>query len=76
MWKFQARGRVGALAAGLQHSRAVMATQDPSHVCDLHHAHGHSGSLTHCVRSGIEPMSSWILGGFITAELQWNPSHF
>ena len=28
-------------------------------------AHGNAGSLTHRVRSGIEPSSSWILFGFI-----------
>ena len=31
-------------------------------------AHGNAGSLTHWVRPGIEPASSWILVGFITTE--------
>ena len=48
---------------------------------ELYHSHGNSGSepclqhtphnaesLTHWARLGIEPMSSWILVGFITAE--------
>ena len=30
-----------------------------------------SGSLTHWVRPGIKPICSWILLGFITAELWW-----
>ena len=30
-----------------------------------------TGSLTHWVRPGIEPDSSWILVGFITTEPQW-----
>ena len=28
-------------------------------------AHSNSGSLTHCARPGIEPASSWILGGLL-----------
>ena len=32
--------------------------------------HGKARSLTHCVRPGIEPMSSWILVGFIITEPQ------
>ena len=31
-------------------------------------AHGNTGSLTHWVRPRIEPASSWILVGFVTAE--------
>ena len=38
-----ARGRIGAIAAG------------------LHHSHSNLGSLTHWVRPGIEPTSSWVL---------------
>ena len=34
--------------------------------------HGNTGSLIHWVRPGIEPMSSWMLVGFITAEAQQN----
>ena len=33
-------------------------------------AHSNTGSLTHWVRPGIEPTSSWILAGFITTEPQ------
>ena len=34
-------------------------------------AHGNPGSLTHWARPGIEPVSSWILIGFVTTEPQW-----
>ena len=34
-------------------------------------AHGNTRSITHWVRPGIEPASSWILVGFISAEPQW-----
>ena len=33
-------------------------------------AHGNTGSLTHWVRSGIEPTTSWFLVGFVSAEPQ------
>ena len=33
-------------------------------------AHSNTGSLTHWVRPWIEPASSWILVGFVTAEPQ------
>ena len=38
-------------------------------------AHGNAGSLTHWVRPGIEPVSSWILVRFISAEPQWELPH-
>ena len=38
-------------------------------------AYGKAGSLTHLVRPGIEPESSWILAAFITAEPRWELSH-
>ena len=34
-------------------------------------AHGNTSSLTHWVRPGVKPSSSWILVGFVTAEPQW-----
>ena len=33
-------------------------------------AHHNAGSLTHRVRPGIKPASSWILDRFVTAEPQ------
>ena len=34
-------------------------------------AHGNARSLTHWMRPGLKPTSSWILAGFVTAEPQW-----
>ena len=34
-------------------------------------AHDNAISLTHSERPGIEPASSWIVVGFVTAEPQW-----
>ena len=64
----QARGRIGAVAAGLHHSHTM---QDPSHVCDLHHISCQGPTLTHRARPGIEPASSWILVQFVTSEPWW-----
>ena len=41
------------------------AMPDPSHVCGLYQAHGNTRSLTHGVRPGIEPATSWFLVGFV-----------
>ena len=38
--------------------------------------HGNTRSWTHWVRPGIEPPSSWILVGFITAEPWWELLNF
>ena len=54
-----------ATAAGYHTATAM---RDPSHVCNLHHSsRQNAGSLTHCVRPGIELASSWILVGFTSA---------
>ena len=34
-------------------------------------AHGNARSLTHWARPGIEPVSSWILVGFVSDAPQW-----
>ena len=34
-------------------------------------AHGNARSLTHWARSGIKPMSSWMLVRFVSAEARW-----
>ena len=47
------------------------ATWDLSYVCEHTTAHGNVRSLTHWIRPGIEPTSSWILAGFVNAEPQW-----
>ena len=44
---------------------------DPSHICDLHHSsRQHTGSLTHWLRPGIKPATSWFLVGFVSAAPQ------
>ena len=47
------------------------ATRDPSPSEAYTTAHSNAGSLTHWARPGIDPMSSWILVGFITSEPRW-----
>ena len=47
------------------------ATPDLSLIYDLHHSSGNTRFLTHWARSGIQPLSSWILVGFTTTESQW-----
>ena len=49
----------------LAHTTAT-ATLDLNHIFNLHCRLGHTGSWTHWARPGIEPMSSWILLGFLT----------
>ena len=41
----------------------------------LHHSHSSTRALTHWVRPGIEPTSSWILVRFISAEPWWELQH-
>ena len=53
----------------------AIAMQDPSPV-PYTTAHSNAGSLTHWVRPGMEPASSWILVGFVTAEPQQELPHF
>ena len=65
----QARAQIGAPTAGLYLSHSNMGYL--SLVCDLHHSSWHARSLSHWVRPGIEPTSSWILVGFISAVSQW-----
>ena len=62
----QARGRIGESATSLHHSHSIHAKP-----VTYTAAHGHSRSLTHWARPGMEPTSSWILVRFITAEPQW-----
>ena len=63
----QRRGRLGAAAANLCHSQAMWG---PSWSATHTTIHGNAGSLTHWLRPGIKPRSSWILVGFITTEPQ------
>ena len=58
----QARDLIQVVAAGLYHShnnaRTAMSVTYTT-------AHSNVGYLTHWVRPGIEPASSWVLVGFV-----------
>ena len=59
----QARGRIGAVATGLYQSHSNAGSEPLSGTYTT--AHGSTGSLTHWLRPGINPTSSWILVGFV-----------
>ena len=40
------------------------------------YAAGNAGSLTHWMKPGIEPTSSWMLDRLLTSELQWDLPKF
>ena len=61
----QARGRIGAIAAGLHHSNA---TSEPC--LQLTPQLRQCQILNPMSGAGIKPESSWILAGFISAESQ------
>ena len=63
----QARGQNGAAAASLYHSHSNARSEVSATYTT---AHGNAESLTHWMRPGIEPTSSWILGTFVSAEPQ------
>ena len=65
----QSRGEIRAIAAGLHHSHSNAGFQGMSATYTT--AHGNAGSLTCWARPGIKAATSWILVGFLTAELQW-----
>ena len=44
------------------------ATPYPSRICDLHHSSWHRRILNPLSEAGIEPVSSWVPVGFISAE--------
>ena len=55
----QARGPIGAVATGLWcHSHSQIQDMSTTYTTP----HSKAGSLTHWMRPGIEPVSSWILG--------------
>ena len=77
----QARGLIGAVATGPCHSHGNMGIQAVSTTYTT--AHGNTRSLTHWVRPGIEPTTSWFLVGFVnhwattgTPVLRSNPLLF
>ena len=57
----QARGQIGAAAASLCHTAASVTYTTTN---------SNAGSFIHRVRPGLEPLSSWILIGFVTTEPQ------
>ena len=50
---------------------AATAVPDLSHISNLYHSSRQHGSLTHWMRPGLEPVSSWVLVTFVSAEPQW-----
>ena len=63
----QAKGQIGAAAAGLCHSHTI---PDLSHMFDLHSSR-QCQILNPLSKARIKPESSWILVGFITAKPHW-----
>ena len=70
----QSRGWIGAAVASLCHCHQPMLQpkqcqiQAMSETCTT--ADGNSGSLTHQVRPGMEPASSWIVVSFLNVKPQ------
>ena len=62
----QGRYHIGAAAAGLCHSPHNAGSELCNHIT----ARSNPGSITRCAGPGIEPESSWMLVGFVTAEPQ------
>ena len=63
----QARGQIGAAVASLPYSHSGIWAVSVTYTTD----HSNTESLTHWLRPGMEPASSWILLGFVTTEPQW-----
>ena len=59
----QARGRIGAVAAGLYHSHIRFKPRLPSTPA----AHGNAGSLTQRAEARDQTATSWFLVGFLSA---------
>ena len=60
-------GRIGATAAAAMPQQRGIRSASATYTT----AHSNAGSLTHPARLGIEPSSSWTLGGFVIAEPRW-----
>ena len=67
---FQARGQIGASAAGLHHSHRKVGLEPCLWPTPHTTVHGNAESLTHWARPEIKHSSSRILVRFITTELQ------
>ena len=59
----QARGLIGAVAAGLRQSHSKWRIRAASATYTT--AHGNTGSFTHWAGAGIKPATSWFLVGFV-----------
>ena len=59
--------RATCLASGSSPAKGAIGAPAAS----IHHSHSNTGSLSHWARPGIEPTSSWIVVGLITAQPQW-----
>ena len=62
----QARGPIRAVAAGLYHSHSNVGSESATYTT----AQGNAGSLTHWVRPGIKPETSWFLVRFVSSVPQ------
>ena len=67
----QARGPIRAIAASLHQSQQCQIWATSATYTTVW---GHARSLTHWVRPGMEPVSSWILIRFISAKPRWELS--
>ena len=65
----QARGLIGAVAAGLHHSHSN--TRSEPHLQTYTTGHSSAGSSTNWARPGIKPATPWFLLRFISA-VPWN----
>ena len=65
----KARSGTGAAAAGLHHSHSSAGSGPPLTYTTAHSSN--TRSLTHCVRPGIEPATSWFAVRFVSAAPQW-----
>ena len=65
----QARGLIGDTAAGLHRSQSSAGSK--LDLATYTTAHSHTGSLTHCVRPGIKPATSWLLVRFLSTAPWW-----
>ena len=66
----QARGQIGAAAAGLRHNHSNIRSELRLHPTPQLMAM--PDPLAYWVGPGIEPASSWLLVGFVTSEAQRN----
>ena len=69
----QARAQTRAAAASLYHSHGNSRSEPhlwPIPQLTATYTIAHTRSLTHWMRPGIKPASSWVLAGFVTVEPQ------